>query len=158
MCGNLRRLTTGPTEIASSLHSSQRQRKNTPRNNKRSVSLRAPIYRGVAIPFTKIEMSKPKCQLKSKCQSAKPPKPRLPFNLPLEVRGIKGVTSVMFITPLAPLILRGGFWRNLVKSECLKPKTTPLWHLGFDICLVFELCHLSFLRNLGSDIVQDLDR
>jgi hypothetical protein len=35
--------------------------------------------------------------------------PKLPplVNLPLKVRGIKGVISIIFITPLAPLILRG---------------------------------------------------
>jgi hypothetical protein len=36
--------------------------------------------------------------------------PKLPlhFDIPLKVRGIKGVMSTIFITPLAPLILRGG--------------------------------------------------
>ena len=37
----------------------------------------------------------------------------LPLNLPLKVRGIKGVIS---ITPLAPLILRGAFLEKLMNQ------------------------------------------
>jgi hypothetical protein len=39
------------------------------------------------------------------------PKPPLPSNLPLRVRGIKGVAFMSVITPLAPLILRGDLGR-----------------------------------------------
>jgi hypothetical protein len=35
-----------------------------------------------------------------------------PVNVPLKVRGIKGVIFHILITPLTPLILRGGFWKN----------------------------------------------
>jgi len=58
------------------------------------------------------------------------PKLPLPLNLPLRVRGIKGVTSMgimlllacsaliaFLITPLTPLILRGGFWKTSLRGE-----------------------------------------
>jgi hypothetical protein len=62
------------------------------------------------------------------------PKLLLLFNLPLKVRGIKGVISIILITPppakefvrragLAPLILRGGILEKLMKSRCLGGKT-----------------------------------
>jgi len=41
----------------------------------------------------------------------------LPSNLPLRVRGIKGVISIIFITPLTPLILRGGLWKMFLRGE-----------------------------------------
>jgi len=44
------------------------------------------------------------------------PKLPLPLNLPLKVRGIKGVISIIFITPLAPLILRGEFLEKLMNQ------------------------------------------
>jgi hypothetical protein len=61
-------------------------------------------------------MTKPKGQTRSKWENpndkrnpnASVPKKRLLFNFPLEVRGIKGVISIVFITPLSPLTLRGG--------------------------------------------------
>jgi len=62
------------------------------------------------------------------------PKQLLPFNLPLKVRGIKEVISIISITPppakefvrragLAPSYLKRGFWRNLVKSKWPSGKT-----------------------------------
>jgi hypothetical protein len=66
------------------------------------------------------------------------PKLPLSLNLPLRVRGIKGVISIIFITPppakpwqagLAPLILRGEFLEKLMKSGCSGGKT--VWSFGF---------------------------
>jgi hypothetical protein len=51
-------------------------------------------------------MSKSKAQSKSKCLSAEK---SLLFNFPLKARRIKGVTSIVFVTPFTPLILRGAF-------------------------------------------------
>jgi hypothetical protein len=52
------------------------------------------------------------------------PKLPLSLNIPLRVRGIKGVISIIiFITPLAPLILRGEFLEKLMKSGCSGGKT-----------------------------------
>jgi len=42
------------------------------------------------------------------------PKLPLPLNIPLKVRGMKGVISIISITPLAPLILRGEFLGKLM--------------------------------------------
>jgi len=39
----------------------------------------------------------------------------LPFNLPLRVRGIKGVTCIIFITPLPPSYLKRGILGNFLK-------------------------------------------
>jgi hypothetical protein len=42
-----------------------------------------------------------------------PPKVRaLSFNLPLRIRGIKGVTSIIFITPLPLLSQEGNSWES----------------------------------------------
>jgi len=95
---------------------------------RRVVSLRAP-ERCVAISAGKFQITKSKYQIKSKYPfhpdivgtnpNAYMPKLSLPINVPLKLRGMQGVISIIFITPppakefvrragLAPLILRGG--------------------------------------------------
>jgi hypothetical protein len=51
------------------------------------------------------------------------PKLPLPFNLPLRVRGRKGVTCIIFITPLPPLNLKRGILGKLMEAKCSSGKT-----------------------------------
>jgi len=57
----------------------------------------------------------------------------LPLNLPLKVRGTKGVISIIFITPLAPLTLRGAGYeipndkgQMTSEAQMLKSRNLPL--------------------------------
>jgi hypothetical protein len=46
------------------------------------------------------------------------PKRPLPLNLPLKIRGTKGVISIIFITPLAPSYLKRGMVNIVVLPFC----------------------------------------
>jgi len=73
------------------------------------------------------------------------PKLPLPLNIPIEVREIKVVT---FITPPAPLILRGGIFDKFGEIQMLKCQnyyffSFGFWALLFVIGLAFGLCNLT---------------
>ena len=134
-----------------------------PRNDRVGVSLRAPTCRGAAISLVKFQIPKA-LHFKSKIRG-------LSLNIPLKIRGIKGVISLghhvvacsasiaFFITPppakefvrragLTPLILRGAILRREIlekfgEIQMLKYQTYFFSLLGF------ELYHLSLFRALG---------